>query len=322
MRFLSALLLMAFSCSAVELVLPESEGRFNDEPSMARAADGSLYVAWNGFREGADALTIARYQFAGGSFRKLGFWEALAGRGTYILTPKVVATDSGRLRDLLCRTRARLGIVALPCSAKGPGTPVTIVADGASNLKPDGGWHANRGGGRGIRLAGLRGGRGLPVEDVSTGASNYGPSLALESNGNVAVAWHSFRENNYDIYLRRRSAAGEWTPERRITSAPTMDRHAALAVHKDDLWVFYENSQFRGYWTGMSQERKVIGAKVTPRGLESPRTFDQVPGYRRGEAASPIFDESGRLWLAYLTPKQPNEGWEVWFTGLKNWKCA
>jgi len=66
----------------------------------------------------------------------------------------------------------------------------------------------------------------------------------------IAVAWHSFRENNYDIYLRRRSASGEWTPERRLTSAATMDRHAALAVHKDDLWVFYENAQFRGYWTG------------------------------------------------------------------------
>src|SRR5439155_5816311 len=44
--------------------------------------------------------------------------------------------------------------------------------------------------------------------------------------------------------------------------------------------------------------------------------------YMRGEAASPVFDPSGRLWLAYLTLKQPNEGWQVWFTGFHGAGCT
>ncbi len=34
---------------------------FDEEPSMARAPDGSVYVAWVGFREGHDTLQVARY---------------------------------------------------------------------------------------------------------------------------------------------------------------------------------------------------------------------------------------------------------------------
>ena len=47
------------------LPLNESAG-FNDEPSMALANDGSLYVAWVSFRDNADTLQIARYKPDGG----------------------------------------------------------------------------------------------------------------------------------------------------------------------------------------------------------------------------------------------------------------
>ncbi len=319
-------LVAALPSVAVESVLTESEGRFNDEPSMARAADGSLYLAWNGFRDGADALMVARYQFAGGVFRKLGAWEALAGRGVYILNPKVVASAEGVVVLYAVEHQRAWDIVALTCFAGGVGRPVTVVADGAANVKPDGvwlkgtlwvTWESNRGGARRIMLASVRDGQASQPEEVSGGGqSNYGPSLAVESNGNVAVAWHSFRENNYDIFLRRRSVRGEWSAERRLTSAPTMDRHAALAIFDDELWLFYENSNFKNYQTGYSLERKVIAARVTPRGLESPRNLGEAPAYKRGEGASPAFDGSGRLWLAYLQPRLPNDGFEVWFTGF------
>src|SRR4051794_13705381 len=97
MRFslIATLLLGVWPCGAVESVLTDGDGRFNDEPSMVRAADGTLYVAWNGFRDGADALMVARYKYAGGAFQKLGAWEALGGRGTNILGPRVVATNDG-----------------------------------------------------------------------------------------------------------------------------------------------------------------------------------------------------------------------------------
>src|SRR2546421_9216470 len=139
-RFLCGLLLAVWPCGAVESVLLEGDGRFNDEPSMAHAADGSLYIAWNGFRDGADALVIARYKYAGGQFQKLGSWEALGGKGTYILSPKVVPTGDG-VAVLYAAERGRAwDIMALPCTASGVARPLTVIADGASNIHPDGAW--------------------------------------------------------------------------------------------------------------------------------------------------------------------------------------
>ncbi len=321
--FLTMFLLAAL-CMGAEKVITDGDGRFSDEPSMARTSDGSLYIAWNGFRNGADALMVARYQFTNGEFRKLGSWEALGGRGTSILGPKVVAAGA-EVFVLYASERGRAwDIFALPCGADGPGRAVQVTNDSAANIKPDGAWHdgalwlaweTNRNNARGIRVASVRAGRASQQEAVNaTGRSNYGPSIVVESNGTIDVAWHSFRANNYDIYLRHRTLSGQWMPERRISTAPTMDRHAALALNKDDVWVFWENSQFKSYRTGNSLERKIVAAKVTSRGLESPRTFGDAG--KRGEAASPVFDSTGRLWLAYLNLKQPNIGWEVWFSGF------
>lgn len=327
---ISALLLAALPCCGAETPVTDGDGRFNDEASMARASDGSLYLAWNGFKDGTDALMIARYQFANGQFRRLAAWQALGGTGTYLLKPKVVAAGN-QVYVLYAAERDRAwDIYAMPCTAKGPGHAVALTADKAVDIKPDGvwrngtlwvSWESNRDGARRIMLASVRDGRPSHLENVSTaGRSNYSPSVVMESNGGIAVAWHSFRENNYDIYLRRRAASGEWSPERRLTTAPTMDRHAALAIFKDDLWVFYENSQFQGYRTGNSLKRNIVVAKVTPRGLESPRNFGEPN--KRGEAASPVFDSMGRLWLAYLSPRLPREGWEVWFTGFNGEQWA
>jgi hypothetical protein len=46
---------------------------------MARASDGSLYIAWNSFRDGADSLQTARYQTKDGKFRSLGIWRIIGG---------------------------------------------------------------------------------------------------------------------------------------------------------------------------------------------------------------------------------------------------
>ncbi len=304
--------------------LPRQEGRFNDEVSMARAADGAVYVAWNGFRDGADALMVARCEWNAGALHPAGCWEALGGPGTYILHPKVVAAGD-RVYLLYAAERGRnWDIYALPVGAAGPGRPIAVSAGADTEIHPAGAWHrgtlwaaweSNRGGARRIYAAAVRDGRaGRPEEVAAAGNwNNYGPSLVVESNGGVAVAWHSFRGHNYDVYLRRRSVSGRWGRELRLTTAPTMDRHPVLALHKDELWVFYENSRFEGYQTGIAVQHRAIAAKVTPRGLLTPAGS---PLYTRGEAPSPAFDSAGRLWLAYLQPRLPRAGWEVWFTGF------
>jgi len=311
--------------SAAETLLADQEGRFNDEPSMVEASDGSLYIAWNGFRDGSDVLMIARYQFTEGQFRHLASWQALGGPGTYLLGLKLVAAGDSVVALYAAERGRRWDIFALPCGPSGPSRPFAITSGAASSVKPDGAWRngtlwvaweSSRNGARHVYMASLRDGKVSRPEPVSAaGQSNYGPSTAVESNGSVTVAWHSFRDNNYDIYLRQRGAQGRWGPERRLTQAPSADRHPQLAPHTDGLWLFYENSLFQGYRIGNTNQRRIIAARITPRGLEAPKDYRGSPLWGRSESPSPVFDAAGRLWLAYLRPRLPRGGFEVWFTG-------
>ena len=44
------------------------DARFDDEPALAQASDGSFYLAWNRFRDGADSLQFARFERNGDRF--------------------------------------------------------------------------------------------------------------------------------------------------------------------------------------------------------------------------------------------------------------
>jgi hypothetical protein len=338
MRLASAVLL-AVAAFGAEMPLVEQEGRFNDEPTMARASDGSVYVAWNGFRDGADALSIARYRFDGGQLRHLATWAAPGGVGAAILNPKIVAAGGGTYLVYAAERGRQWDIYALPCGEKGPGRPIAITSDAAIDIKPDAvwskgvlwvAWESNRDRARRVMLASERDGKVSSPEVVSQyGGSDYGPSIAADSSGAVSIAWHGFRSHNYDVFLRRRAATGGWSPEQRLTTAPTMDRHPLLLNHKDETWVLYENAHTQGYRTGNAGRRRVFVAKITPRGLlapkgqressplaliEKPNSASPAPG-RGAESIAPAFDGSGRLWAAYLRPRLPRGGWEVWFTG-------
>ncbi len=303
-------------------VEPVDEGvGFNDEPSMALAADGTLYVAWVSFREGHDTLQVARYRPHGESFRRLGGWEILGGPRTYVLRPQVAAAGDGVFVVYAAEFGRNWDIYAVRVDADGPGKPVRATRHPAVDTDPaavwSGGtlwiaWETNREGARRILLAGVRDGEAGEAEQVSQqGRSNYDPAVAVRPNGAVAVAWHRFSDGNYDVWLRERRPGAGWAPERRLTHAPSIDRHARLLVHGPDLWLIYENAQTEGYWIGRTNRRRTIVARVTPNGLET------LPDYRenehlwsRSEAAAAAFDSLGRLWIAYLKPRLPRAGWD------------
>jgi hypothetical protein len=183
-------------------------------------------------------------------------------------------------------------------------------------------WESNSDGSRQIHAASLREGSVSEPEQISTPeSSNYAPSVAVLASGEVCVAWHSFRHNNYDVYLRRKAAGGSWGPEERLTSAPGVDRHPVLVARDDDLWLVYENAQTGGrdkpYRLGATDQRRLIVAKVTPEGLLAPKNYAQTsPLYGRCEGASAAFDDRGRLWLAYLKPRLPAKNWDPYLTCL------
>lgn len=327
---------------ATELV--SANTGFNDEATMAQASDGSAYVVWNSFRDNHDTMQIARYTVAGRTFKKLGQWQPLGAKDLYLLGFKAVAAGEKVFVFYAAEVNKQWDVYALPCGADGPGQPVRISSGAAVNVKPAGAWRdgtlwvawqTNASGWHEIVAASLRDGVVSKPERVSAGdCSNYSPSVAALPGGEVAVAWHSFRQNNYDIFLRRRKADGEWRAETRLTHAPTIDRHPLLLTRGNDLWLIYENAlmgnrpgdegikQRLPYSIGQAQIRRLIIAKVGDDGLLAPANYATAsPVFRtHAEAPAAVFDSSGRLWLACRTlgaaqgKKAKSRSWTVTLT--------
>jgi len=335
--------------TAMAPMLSVSKGiGFNDAPTLARAADGSLTVAWLSFRrfepapkgkpktelDGADSLQLARYVPQAKGLQEAGAWQVVGGKGTYVLGPRLVPAGDRVALVYAAEVDRNWDIYAATCGPDGPGAPVAVTSHAAVDIKPAAAWHegtlwlaweSNRDGCRQIFAASLRDGKpSAPVAVSAAGASSYDPAIAVLGNGEVCVAWHCFRDNNYDIALRRRAADGTWKPERRLTRAPTIDRNALLLARGDELWLLYENASTERYHVGRANRRRIMLAKVAPQGLLAPKGYAKAsPLYgARCEAPTAAFDPSGRLWLAFLKPRLPRSGWDVFVTCFngKQWQ--
>ncbi len=313
-------------------ILDASRGEgFNDEPAMATAGDGAIWVAWNSFRDGADSLQLARFtanpSTAPGATPLLrgGAWQLVGGKGTYVLGPCVVrAGDAGVATVWAQEIDGRWDIRFALCGRDGPGKIVSLPSDVAVDVKPsaasrDGtlwiAWESNRDGVRRVHASSARDGTVSPPVALSSAiASGYDPTLTVLESGEVCVAWHSFHDNNFDVFLRRRGSDGTWHDERRLTQAPTIDRHARLFSRGDELWIAWENAQTQTYRIGTTNRRRLLVARVTQQGLLAPRHPGRSPLAGRCEAADAKFDASGRLWMSFLGPRLPRSGWDVFVT--------
>ncbi len=303
---------------------------FNDEPALALTAAGSVYAGWISYQEDADTLVVAHYAHEGDEFALRGRWSAFRGERAYLLGLQAVPTDSGAAFVYARERQGDWDVYAVFAGADGLGEPVRVAAGPETQIKPAAAWHdgtlwvaweSNPEARRQIYAASLSSGAvSEPTLVSSRGASNYGPSVAVGANGAVAVAWHSYREDNYDVYLRQRSSNGAWGPTRRLTEAAGIDRHPTLLARGDELWVIYEHARMEQYYVGRTNERHLVAAQVAPTGLLAP------PGYWsasplarvRSEAGTAAFDSQGRLWIAYQQPREPRGGWAthvVCYTG-------
>ena len=301
---------------------------FNDEPALAVTASGDVFVGWISYRDRSDALVIAQYSHEADRFHKESEWVAISGAGTYLLDVEAVETDSGAYFAFAREVDGDWDVFAVSVDASGPGDPIRIAGGAATQIKPSMAWHegtlvvaweSNRGSQRQIHLASLENGVVGAAEIVSPdSASNYGPSVVAGRNGQIAVAWHAYHEHNYDVFLRQRSASGEWGRVRRLTTAPAIDRHPSLVSHGDDLWIVYEHARMEEYYVGRTNQRHLVAAKVTPHGLVAPADYwSSSPLARnRSEAGSAVFDSQGRLWISYQQPREPRGGWSVRIAGF------
>ncbi len=322
------------SVALVSLPVPRmlsDPAEFADEPSMVRSDDGSIHVAWNGHRDGADHVRVVWLRTAEGRLLEtLGDWTAETG-GRAVLGVRLVHDSLGRVSVLYAAEdpsgdwQVVVRRVDAHAGPPGPGPEVRVDRTSATDVKPAAAaapegllvaWETNEGGERRIVAAHVRGETAGEPEPVSDPAlPSYSPSVAALPDGTVAVAWHAFERGSSDVFVRRRSPAGRWGEILPVTRAPSLDRNPVLFARGAELWVAYESADCPGYRSGMTSTRRVHLARVGDSALDAPRGGSTIsPLAVRAENVHAVADGSGRVWVAYLRPRPPQEGWETWLT--------
>ena len=78
---------------------------------------------------------------------------------------------------------------------------------------------------------------------VSTsGANDWEPAIATDSQGQVYVAWDTYDKGNYDILTRRHDGAA-WEAVRPLADTPRFEAHVTITCDADDrLWATWSES--------------------------------------------------------------------------------
>jgi hypothetical protein len=101
-----------------------------------------------------------------------------------------------------------------------------------------------QGGGDQVRLIRFAGGQSNDLMNVTDlGLDVWRPSVALDGDGNVVVAWSEQKDGNWDLYRRRFNPRdGSWSETKRLTNQPGTDAHVILATAPDGIvWMAWQS---------------------------------------------------------------------------------
>ena len=188
---------------------------FQTLPSLAVDRNGAIYVAWQDYRRNQADIYFAKSTDGGKTFsRNLR-----------------VNDDIGRAGQLY---------PSLAVDVRG----VLYLA-----------WHDFRKGNQDIYFSrsidgGQTFGRNIRVNDDPGTDGQFNPSLAVDDDGAVYVAWHDLREGQADIYFARSIDGGQtFSPNRRLNDdrGEAYQFHPSLGVGKNGAvaaaWEDYRNGQ-------------------------------------------------------------------------------
>ena len=165
-----------------------------------------------------------------------------------------------------------------------------------------------------------------PAVVASSGANEWNPAIAADRNGHVSVAWDSYRNGNYDVYVRTATGPGAWGKEVPVAASARYEAYPSIAYDPTGrLWIAYEEGaegwgkDFGAYETtgiALYQGRAVRLRGLEPDGRLVAASVDPGTVCSAGPAA-PRPDRAGKQndsddWLK-LDPenaktRQPNQG--------------
>ncbi|HEV3202611.1 MAG TPA: hypothetical protein VGZ73_32180 [Bryobacteraceae bacterium] len=220
----------------------------HDYPSLAVARDGAAWMAWQLYQDGGDRV-LAAHSTAGG-------WSApepLTAGGDDVFRTAIAEDARGRVWvvwsqregeawDLRARTYDGRSWSAPRklTNGNGPNFFHKVIRDRSGNVHLV--WIAHQKAESHVMWSKLEGDRWTPAQEIS-GANAWMPDAAADSQGNLYVAWDSYRTGNYDIFMRRIAADGTLGPIQQVTKSQRFQAHASVAVDSADrVWLAWDES--------------------------------------------------------------------------------
>lgn len=294
--------------------ISETAAEWHDYPSVARTRSGQTWVVWQAYRDRADRVYARRV----GDPRVYTLAEKADVFGTALAEDvagrlwAVWSERAGQEWHLWTRTwdgkqwtaRRRLTSGAAPNMFH----RIVRARDGGLHLV----WIGYRDGQSRVFRSQLRGGQWSAPVEVS-GPNAWAPSAALDSRGNLWVAWDSYAAGNYDIYLRRVAPGGAMDPVQQVTRSYKFQAHPSVAVDRQDrVWLAWDESG--GNW-GKDYSHEDTFRAVTLYTDRRPRVAVLENGAWKAPAAdlmaaAPrrynryvqlprlVCDERGRMWVS------------------------
>ncbi|MGH8247543.1 MAG: hypothetical protein ACREUU_14050 [Gammaproteobacteria bacterium] len=318
-------------------LLPSSkltaDAREEDFPSVAEAADGSVWAVWPSFNGKLDEIRIRRYQNG-----RWSTFHTMPGIEGDVWKPQAAVDGKGNLWivwseqidgnwDLYARSlsgeswRPRIPLTQTP----GADINHHLISDAAGDVHVT--WQGFRSDFN-IYLRSHRDGKWqAPVAITEAPGNDWEPAVASDGKGKIAVVWDSYRNGDYDIFVRS-AENGIWGTETTVSAAPYFEAHSSVAIDAAArVWVAWERggphwgkdqgytirSKASGTQLGGQREIRVRcfvnGLARQPAGVVS----DALPPAERQFLQWPklAVDRAGRLWLHFrrrLDRRAPGQG--------------
>ena len=323
---------------------------YNDYPAMTASGDGSVWVSWISYANRKDAVWLRQRADDGwkpavpvspaehnDNFRTAVARDA-AGRIVVVWSGKLSgkwglfsrSLEGGRWSDVIPVT-----------GELGENLYHALVRDSRGNLRLA--WQAFRDRKSVILHSKWDGSAWSGEAVVSSGSGdNWNPALAADSKGAVWVGWDGYGAGDFNIYVRRLGASGEWNEVQQITRSPTFDANVSLACDQQDrLWIAWDHGEanWGKDWTsqrfkpgGGAGLYRVRSAKIAVLDggqiKQPPPVMDAIPAEYQDyfQQVSLQIDKDGRVWamgrsLTSTTTRVNNNWgaggiWEVLLTRL------
>ncbi|MCL4401123.1 MAG: DUF3604 domain-containing protein, partial [Acidobacteria bacterium] len=316
---------------AADRISPETKEQ-HDYPSRAVTKAGVVWTAWQAYEDRGDNVYVRQAGAAPvklttgkGDVYRTAIAEDPDGRMHAVwserkdldwnLYERVYDGNSwGARRQITNGNSPNMFHKLVPASAAGPLRLIWVGYEGGLSY---------------LYVSSLDGGKWSQPQRIG-GPSVWSPDASTDRQGNLYVAWDSYKNGNYDIFFRRLPLAGTPGEVEQVTSSPLFEAHASVAVDKQGRpWLAWDESgaNWGKDWNHEDQNRATVlyanrsikvvvkdGDKWKQAGDFSTAVSDRLRRYWQFPHLA--VDGSGRVWALFqIRPAATSNREDYWCAG-------